>query len=175
MKLYNFVLLICYLALSPAIVYSQDQAKAFAFVSNGLLTRVDVAHPGSGYLDAPPVNIVANIGSGATASAVISNGVVQMIVVHNPGSNFLSPPNIILGPPFDFANGLLAWWRAEDNVADELGRHDGQLYGGTYIKGEVGESFFVNLDGYILIGNDDEFNFDHGASDFSLEAWIFPI
>jgi hypothetical protein len=103
-----------------------NQALASASVSKGVITAVTVTQAGGDYASAPTVSIVGGGGTGAIATAILTNGAVSQVVVSNPGSNYTSNPSVVIGPPFGFATGLLAWWRGEGNADDDLGFHPGQ-------------------------------------------------
>lgn len=68
-------------------------AVAYAFCSNGLITHIQVANGGAGYLAPPRIDIIGD-GSGATAEAFIdsSTGTITNIVVTNPGSGYWPVP-----------------------------------------------------------------------------------
>ncbi len=70
-------------------------------------------------------------------------------------------------------NGLVAWWRAEDNGLDSIGNNNGTLQGGvTYAAGRVGQAFsFDGADDFVTIANESNFDFER-TSPFSIEAWI---
>jgi hypothetical protein len=67
-------------------------ALAYAFVEDGVVTNIEVANGGSGYLAPPKIDIIGN-GAGATAEAVINDtGVVTDIIVTNGGSGYWPVP-----------------------------------------------------------------------------------
>ena len=67
-------------------------AIAVAYVTDGVVTSIEVTNGGGGYLAPPLVQIVGD-GSGATAVASISGGVVTGIEVTNGGSGYWYLPN----------------------------------------------------------------------------------
>jgi hypothetical protein len=75
------------------------QATAFAQVFNGFVVSVRVNNPGSGYVVAPTVIIVANVGSNATAVASITNGRVTSIAVTSAGIQYVNPVTVQIDPP----------------------------------------------------------------------------
>ena len=75
------------------------QATAFAQVVNGFVVNVQVNNPGSGYVIAPTVAIIANVGSNATAVASISNGRVTSIAVTSAGIHYVNPVTVQIDPP----------------------------------------------------------------------------
>ncbi|HKS74945.1 MAG TPA: hypothetical protein VJQ82_17190 [Terriglobales bacterium] len=60
-------------------------------VSGGAITAIAVSEGGSGYFDAPTVQILDATGTGAAAHTEIMNGVVTSIVVDAEGSDYTSP------------------------------------------------------------------------------------
>ena len=75
------------------------QATAFAQVDHGFVVNVLVNNPGSGYVVAPTVAIIANVGSNATAVASISNGRVNSIAVTSAGIHYINPVTVQIDPP----------------------------------------------------------------------------
>jgi PKD repeat protein len=69
------------------------------------------------------------------------------------------------------ANGLVSWWRAEDNAHDSVGgNHGTPMNGATYATGKDGQAFsFDGVDDYVLVPNSPSLNI--GAGDFSLTLW----
>ena len=65
--------------------------SARAIVENGVITRIEVVGPGSGYTSPPAVTITAGTGAGAAATATIdAGGMVDGITVTNGGANYLT-------------------------------------------------------------------------------------
>ena len=62
---------------------------------NGV-TNIPVTGGGSGYIDAPVVQISGGGGTGATAVATISGGVVTGITITNPGTGYTGTPTATL-------------------------------------------------------------------------------
>jgi hypothetical protein len=79
-----------------------------------------------------------------------------------------SPPN---HPPL---NGLVSWYRAENNFEDSVGDNDGveqSTNGGVdFVPGRVGQSFDFGGSDWVEIDNDPTLNF--GTSSFTASAWI---
>jgi len=75
------------------------QATAFAQVDHGFVVNVLVNNPGSGYVVAPTVAIIANVGSNATAVASITNGRVTSIAVTSAGIHYVNPVTVQIDPP----------------------------------------------------------------------------
>jgi hypothetical protein len=67
-------------------------------------------------------------------------------------------------------SGLISWWRAEGNTADETGAHPGTALGGlTYTNGQFGQCFV--LDGVAAaVGLGSWFNLQQ----FTLSLWVNP-
>jgi len=71
-------------------------AIAYAVTEGGVVTGINVANGGSGYLAPPKINIIGD-GAGATAVATVSGGVVTNIEVTNGGSGYWYLPNAGMG------------------------------------------------------------------------------
>jgi hypothetical protein len=69
--------------------------------------------------------------------------------------------------------GLVAWWRAEDNTRDEVGNADGRLMGSMgFAPGKTGQAFSLDgINGYVVIPSCDDLNIIGGLS---ITAWINP-
>jgi FtsP/CotA-like multicopper oxidase with cupredoxin domain len=132
-------------------------ATATATVTGGQVTGVTLTNPGSGYTEAPSVNIVAAYavgtigltnagagyatapavtisgggGSGATAVAAVSGGKLTGLTVTNPGSGFTGQPTITIAAPAVIAASGSAVMSGS-TVADVL-----MASGGTYAVGTV--------------------------------------
>ena len=83
------------LALSPA----PAQAFATPQVINGFVVGATVTAGGSGYVTTPVVNIVADVGSNATAVASINGGVVTGISIISAGMGYTNPVTMQIDPP----------------------------------------------------------------------------
>ncbi|MDO9068686.1 MAG: LamG domain-containing protein, partial [Deltaproteobacteria bacterium] len=72
------------------------------------------------------------------------------------------------------AIGLVAWWRAENNVYDSIGTNNGTLQNGTtYASGKVGQSFSLDgINNYVEIPHDATLSVDP-SSPMSFETWIY--
>lgn len=66
--------------------------------------------------------------------------------------------------------GLVAWYRAENGIDDELGANPGLFAHPQYAEGLVGRAF--DFDGTNEVVIPDAPGFDSG--NFTLEAWVFP-
>jgi hypothetical protein len=83
---------------------------------------------------------------------------------------------VILPPPCaPPPSGLAAWWRAEGNGNDAVGKNNGALVNGVgFTNGVVGQAFaFDGADDAVIVSNAPGLNFGSGQ-DFSIEAWIEP-
>ena len=83
------------LALAPPPV----QAFATPHVVNGFVVGTTVTAGGSGYVTSPTVNIIADVGTNATAMANISGGVVTSITIINAGMGYTNQVAIQIDPP----------------------------------------------------------------------------
>jgi hypothetical protein len=71
------------------------------------------------------------------------------------------------------ADGLISWWRGENNAFDSIGNNNGILHGGTlFAPGMVGQTFsFDGADDYVEIPHSDSLNF--GAHQpMSITLWV---
>ncbi len=68
--------------------------------------------------------------------------------------------------------GAIAWWRAEDDFDDSVGRFNGTPVNGVpFDDWKVGRAFvFDGSQDYVALPNDDVWDF--GAGSFSISAWI---
>ncbi|HEV2436366.1 MAG TPA: LamG-like jellyroll fold domain-containing protein [Verrucomicrobiae bacterium] len=70
-------------------------------------------------------------------------------------------------------NGLIGWWRAEGNVQDSAGRHDGTLpFGMNFAPGKIGQAF--DFDGSrrrVSIPDSPDFKLTKALT---IEAWVYP-
>lgn len=75
--------------------------------------------------------------------------------------------------------GLAAYYPFNGNANDESGNgNNGTVYGAALTKDRFGnENSAYSFDGddYINAGNNEEFNFDGGAGNFTIGAWIYRI
>jgi len=73
-------------------------------------------------------------------------------------------------------NGLVSRWRGEENAYDWAGANNGSLQNGLgFGNGMLGQAFsFDGTDDYVDAGTDAVFNFNNGADDFTIEAWVNP-
>jgi hypothetical protein len=74
-------------------------ATASGIVNSGFLTSIAVTDGGSGYTNAPSVNITDATGSGAVAAATISSGVVTGFRIESPGSGYSAAPVVTIAAP----------------------------------------------------------------------------
>ena len=128
-----------------------------------------------------------NSGSWTSLSGTVSNG--DTVTVRQTSSASPSTPttetltiggvsgafNVTTAASGDpNASGLIAWWKAEENGYDAVGGNHGTAMNGlTYAAGKVNQAF--SLDGvndYVDAGTNDAFNFNGGAGDFTIQAWI---
>src|SRR3989338_4811081 len=69
-------------------------AQATAFVCGGMVTRIQITHPGRGYYRAPQIRFRRGGGSGALARVQISGGYILEITIINGGRNYNQAPEI---------------------------------------------------------------------------------
>ena len=105
-----------------------------------------------------------------------TNAGVYNIVASNPigqttSSNAVLAVNV--GSCASVTTGMISWWAAEGNAADQNGNNTGVLKNGaTFAAGEVGGAFSFNgQNQYVFISNSASLN---PAGSFSIEAWVNP-
>ena len=74
--------------------------------STSILDSITVTDPGSGYSQAPSVEITGGGGSGAIAEATIKNGRIDTIEIKDPGAGYSSAPNVRLKSSFNYVVNL---------------------------------------------------------------------
>ncbi|NVN91044.1 MAG: LamG domain-containing protein [Desulfuromonadales bacterium] len=94
----------------------------------------------------------------------------EIAAIYSAGNTGMCRPSV--APP----SGLVAWWRAENSATDSKWINHGRLINGaTFATGKVGQAFsFDGVDDYVDAGTNDIFNFNNGAGDFTIQAWINP-
>jgi WD40 repeat protein len=101
--------------------------------------------------------------------------VVMAVTVERPGPSGLDvgesltpKPPPAKKPP----DGVVAWWRADEDAKDSVGDNHGELKGGvTFSPGIAGKAF--RLDGatrYVEVPRSDRWGF--GKRDFSIDLWV---
>lgn len=88
----------------------------------------------------------------------------------------IADPGTTTPPPVLAPDGLLDWWRGENDFADVAGGHTGTPANGLgFGAGAVGQAFnFDGADDRLTASPPEAFNIGPGI-DFSVEAWIKPI
>ena len=71
---------------------------------------------------------------------------------------------------------LISWWKGDGNALDSVGGHHGSMQNGaSFATGRIGQAFSLAGTGdYMDAGSDDVFNFNSGAGNFTISAWIKP-
>jgi hypothetical protein len=94
----------------------------------------------------------------------------EIAAIHTAGSYGKCPPK---PPPCAPApEGILAWWRGEDGVNDELGRHHGQAGEVAYTNSLVGNAMvFSGEASPVRI----PFAESLSSPEFSVETWLKPL
>ncbi len=92
----------------------------------------------------------------------------------------IAPVNTMVNSPFiplqnldsSPEDGLISWWRGENNVNDEIGNNHGTFEGTIeYGEGIIGQAFKLDgVDSFINIPHDPSLNF--GINDFTLTLWV---
>src|SRR6185503_14752141 len=66
--------------------------------------------------------------------------------------------------------GLIGWWSAEGNAADNLGQHDGTNLGATYVTGVRGQAFqFDGINWRVNVPDSPAFELTHSLT---IEGWL---
>ncbi len=69
-------------------------------------------------------------------------------------------------------NGLVSWWRGENNASDSVGGNNGVFLGAAFKNGEVNEAFSFNVSGNnILVPASNTLDVGAGGG-LSIEGWI---
>ncbi|MBI5408195.1 MAG: hypothetical protein HZA14_02380 [Nitrospirae bacterium] len=102
------------------------------------------------------------------AGAAADQGVLNLMYPHG-GDIYLPRQGCIQQP-----SGLISWWLGDGNADDIMGANNGAPMNGTaYAAGKAGQGFSLDgVDDYIDAGTNDIFNFNNGAGDFTIDAWI---
>ena len=90
-------------------VAHRRQATARAVRTGQFITSIEMEDGGSGYYQAPFVNILAGGGSGATATAIVSGGAVVEIVMNSAGSGYTFEPYVEIGAPTEPDSWISLW------------------------------------------------------------------
>jgi hypothetical protein len=94
----------------------------------------------------------------------------EIAAIHSAGSDGKCPSPPALCAPVP--KGILAWWRGEDEVYDEMGRHHGQTGEIAYTNSIVGKAMvFDGEGGPVRI----PFAESLSSSEFSVETWLKPL
>ncbi len=110
--------------------------------------------------------LVLTVRPGLYGYAIISG----MQIVSRAATNIVLTTNCAPVP-----SGLVAWWPAEANSSDVVGKNKGMLSGGaSYSPGEVGQAFsFTDSNPAVLATASSNLNVGSGDG-LTLEAWISP-
>ena len=84
--------------ITAAKVASGNQATATASITTSFISKFNQISVGSGYDQAPQVEITGGGGTGATAKANISSGQVTSIDIVTQGSGYSSAPSVVISP-----------------------------------------------------------------------------
>jgi len=105
-----------------------------------------------------------------TTSADFATAVAATLTIGGVDGAFTATTASADDPP---ADGLVAWWRGEDNALDSVGGHHGTITGGTtYTNGQDGRSFeFDGVDSNVGVGMVDGFALNEDRP-FTISAWI---
>jgi Protein kinase domain/Concanavalin A-like lectin/glucanases superfamily len=77
-----------------------------------------------------------------------------------------APPGAVPAP-----DGLVGWWRAENNGEDSAGTNHGRLYGVDFDEGKVGRAFNMFPPSHrVYIADSDDFKL---TNSLTIEGWIF--
>jgi hypothetical protein len=107
------------------------------------------------------------LGLAAISVFVILVAVAIAAACHKPG-----PKAQATLQPFH-PDGLVAWWRAEQNLNDAGGRFPGEApFGIAYGRGPIGSAFsFDGMEKRVNVPDRPEFRMTNG---FTISAWIYP-
>jgi hypothetical protein len=69
----------------------------------------------------------------------------------------------------DCPDGMVSYWRFEDNIDDFSGTNDGTNHGGSFLTGKLGNALSVDGDYAVIPYSSD---FDLGSDDFTINLWV---
>lgn len=79
------------------------------------------------------------------------------------------------GDCFAAPAGLVGWWRAEGDAADQTLINNGNLLSNApFVNGKVGQSFVLTNGGHVQIPSSPSLNVGLGAG-LTIEGWIYPF
>jgi hypothetical protein len=84
--------------ITAAKVVAGNRATASASITTSFISRFTQVSGGSGYTEAPQVEITGGGGTGATAKANVSGGQVTSIDIITQGSGYTSAPAVVISP-----------------------------------------------------------------------------
>ncbi len=146
-----------------------------AVAGNDLQLGHDAANP-SRYFD-------GLIDEAAVYDTALSGAQIQTL--YELGNDGRRPP---LGPPVPARTnsatgfspcpappGLVGWWTADGNAADQTGLNHGIIHGGVkFVPGKIGQAFqFDGASGYVTVPASDSLNVGNGPG-FTIEGWLNP-
>jgi len=65
--------------------------------------------------------------------------------------------------------GLMHWWPLDGNASDIVGGKHGEILGGTFVDGQVGQAFQLSAFGHGIQAQNVDI-----PEEFTIQAWIFP-
>ena len=163
------------LNVAPVILDQPTNATVFQGSTVTMAARVTGAQPMTfqWVKDGAPVNGATNTALTLTNVQVSQSGTYVVQITNSFGSATSSnavltvkvPPACTTPPA-----GLVSWWRAEGDTADNVGTNTGAIVGGvSFAPAEVGQGFtFDGNHSYVQIADSPSLTF---TSDFSIELW----
>jgi len=82
----------------------------------GMVTKIIILNPGTGYISVPTITITGGGGINATASAEIANGMITSITITNGGTSYNTIPNVIIAPPSSGGTQAIAVAEVATNI-----------------------------------------------------------
>ena len=149
-----------------------------AITVTGINASAEISISGGEY--AVSTNGGSTWGSWTSAAGSVSpNNQVKVLLESSTSLSTLTTANLTIGGitgEFNVTtvsiNGLVAWWKAENNANDSVGGNNGTVNGATFATGKTGQAFSFNgTDNYVAQGA----SYKNAVSNtFTMEFWANP-
>jgi len=96
---------------------------------------------------------------------------VGLAILYFSGHTPFSSKRAIGVTPAEVPQGLVGWWRAEDNGQDSAGTNHGHLFGVGFTRGQVGRAFDMMSQWHrVYIPDSDDFKL---TNSLTIEGWVY--